>query len=163
MMCLGVGFLASILFGTLCFLNLYVYFLSLFFQIAFQFLVLSLLLLACLWCDCWIPMKLSQRLLTLSSFFRVFFLLIVLIDCFLLPYVPNHWFDSLLHQLQSLQLTSLGKSSHGPANSEQGSTTRGGCTQPTRRAQPEYPAWVIGGAVLQDTYYIKPHYQDRES
>ena len=30
----------------------------------------------------------------------------------------------------------------------------------------EYPAWVIGEVVpwtLQDTYYIRPHYQDTES
>ena len=30
----------------------------------------------------------------------------------------------------------------------------------------KYPAWVIGEAVLltlQDTYYIRPHYQDTES
>ena len=32
-------------------------------------------------------------------FFGFFFLLIVLIACFLLPYVPNHWFDSWLHPL----------------------------------------------------------------
>ena len=33
-------------------------------------------------------LKLSQRLLTLSSFFGFFFLLAILIGCFLLPYVP---------------------------------------------------------------------------
>ena len=30
----------------------------------------------------------------------------------------------------------------------------------------EYPAWVMGGLchwTLQDTYYIRPHYQDMES
>ena len=40
-------------------------------------------------------LKLSQRLLNLSSFFGFFFLLVVLIGCFLLPYVWNHWFDSV--------------------------------------------------------------------
>ena len=45
-------------------------------------------------------LKLSQSLLTLSSnFFGFFFLLVVLIGCFLLPYVLNHWFDSQLHPL----------------------------------------------------------------
>ena len=45
-------------------------------------------------------LKLSQRLLTLLGFFfGFFFLLVVLIDYFLIPYVPNHWFDSQLHPL----------------------------------------------------------------
>ena len=52
MICLGVVLFGSNLFGTLCFLNLYVYFLHqirevlLFFQISFQFLTFALLLLA---------------------------------------------------------------------------------------------------------------------
>ena len=37
-----------------------------------------------------------------------------------------------------------------PANSNQGSTTRRECTQPTQRAHLEYPAWVIGEAVPLD-------------
>ena len=41
---------------------------------------------------------------------------------------------------QSLQLTGLGKSLHWPANSNQGSTTRGGCTQSTWRAHLKFPA-----------------------
>ena len=57
--------------------------------------------------------------------------------------------------------------SHWPAKSNQGSTTRGGCTQPTWRVHLEYPAWVIGELcdwmTLHDTYYIRPHYQDTES
>ena len=51
-MCLGVGFFASILFGTLCFLDLHIYFLTIsgkfsfiIFQIDFQLLALSLLFL----------------------------------------------------------------------------------------------------------------------
>ena len=44
-------------------------------------------------------LKLSWRLLTLSSFFWDFFLIIVLIRFFLLPYVSNHWFDAWLHPL----------------------------------------------------------------
>ena len=43
-------------------------------------------------------LKLSQKLLILSSFFGFFFLPVVLCG-FLLPYVPNHWFDSQLHLL----------------------------------------------------------------
>ena len=38
----------------------------------------------------------------------------------------------------------------GHANSNQGSTTRGGCTQPTQWAHLKYPAWVIGEAVPLD-------------
>ena len=44
-------------------------------------------------------LKLSHRLFILSSFFKFFFLLVVLHGCFLLPYVPNHWFESWLHPL----------------------------------------------------------------
>ena len=60
---------------------------SLFFQI--DFLGLSLLLLASLWCESWTSWN--------PHFVRIFFLLLVLIGCFLLPYVPNHWFNSQLH------------------------------------------------------------------
>ena len=45
-------------------------------------------------------LKLSQRLLILSSFWGdSFFLLAILIEYFFLPYVPNHSFDSQLHPL----------------------------------------------------------------
>ena len=67
---------------------------------------------------------------------------------------------------QSLQLTDLSKSLPLIYNSNQSSTTRGGCTQLTQTAHIKYPAWVIEEAVrwtLQDTYYIRPHYQGRES
>ena len=39
---------------------------------------------------------------------------------------------------------------HWSTNSNQGSATRGGYTQPTQRAHLEYPAWVIEEAVLLD-------------
>ena len=39
---------------------------------------------------------------------------------------------------------------HWSANSNQGSTTRGGCTQLTQRVYLEYPAWVIGEAMPLD-------------
>ena len=51
-------------------------------------------------------------------------------------------------------------------NSNQGSTTRRGYMQPIHMAHLEYPVWVKGEAVplaLQDTYYIRSHYQGRES
>ena len=41
-----------------------------------------------------------------------------------------------------------------------------GYTQPTRRAHPKYLAWGYGRLChwsLQDTYYIRPRYQDRKS
>ena len=47
----------------------------------------------------------------------------------------------------SLPLTTWVNPSHWPANTNQGSTTRGRCTQPTQGVHPEYPAWVIGEAV----------------
>ena len=43
--------------------------------------------------------KLSQRLLKLSSFFWILFSSRCSNWLFLLPYVPNHWFDSQLHPL----------------------------------------------------------------
>ena len=51
---------------------------------------------------------------------------------------------------QSLLLTGLGKSHPLIFQCNQGSTTRRGCTQPTRRSHLEYPAWVIGVAVPLD-------------
>ena len=67
---------------------------------------------------------------------------------------------------QSLQLTGLGKSLPLICQQQPGSTRRGGCTQPTQSVHPKYPAWVMGRLchwALQDTYYTRPHYQDRES
>ena len=106
MMCLGVGLFAPFLFGTLCFLDLPVYFLH---QIRkFSFSIFSNRFpISCsssspsstpmMWMvDC---LKLSQRLLILSSYFGFLFLLVVLIGCFLLPYVPNYWFNSRRHPL----------------------------------------------------------------
>ena len=46
----------------------------------------------------------------------------------------------------------------GCTNSNQGSTTTGGCTQPTQWAYREYPAWVIGRlcpCTLHDTHHIR--------
>ena len=51
---------------------------------------------------------------------------------------------------QSLQLTILVNPSCWSANSNQGSATRGHCTQWIQRAHLEYPAWVIGEAVPLD-------------
>ena len=98
MMCLGVGLFGFILLGTLCFLDHYVYilhqvrdvFYHYFFPIGFQFLVLSsssgtpmMQILLCL--------KLSQRLLTLSSFFSGFFMGVCYSDWLLfLSYSPSH-------------------------------------------------------------------------
>ena len=45
-------------------------------------------------------LKLSQRLLTLPlCFLDSFFLIAILIGCFLLPYILNCWFNSQLHPL----------------------------------------------------------------
>ena len=106
MMCLGVILFGSKLFGTLCFLDLYVYFLC---QIRKVFLI-------------FFPHKFSisspssppripmicmlkhlgmfQSLLIFSSFFFKFlFLHSVLVDCLFLPYVSNHWYEPWLPSL----------------------------------------------------------------
>ena len=95
-MCLGVGFLASIIIGTLCFLDLYVYFLlqirEVFLHYFFRFPI------SCSFSfTSGTPMmrildllKLSQRLFILSSFIWILFFSFVLIICFLFPYIPNH-------------------------------------------------------------------------
>ena len=98
MMCLGVGLFASILFGTHCvswtcisisFTKLGKFSFIIFsnrFPTSYSFYSLSgtpmMQMMECL--------KLVQRMLTLSSFFGFFFVLVVLIGCFLLPYVANH-------------------------------------------------------------------------
>ena len=107
MMWLGLGLFASILFGTLCFLNLHVYFLhqirevflSLFFQINFQFLALSLLLLAPLWCKCSTSWSCPRGCLYCSQFLDSFFFLLYCVVVLCFTYVPNHCFDSQLHPL----------------------------------------------------------------
>ena len=48
-------------------------------------------------------LKLSWRFLSLSSlFFKLFFLHSVLVECFFLPSVPNHWFESWFPSLHCL-------------------------------------------------------------
>ena len=106
-MWLGLGLFASILFGTLCFLNLHVYFLhqirevflSLFFQINFQFLALSLLLLAPLWCKCSTSWSYPRGCLYCSQFLDSFFFLLYCVVVLCFTYVPNHCFDSQRHPL----------------------------------------------------------------
>ena len=91
---------------SLCFLDLHVYFFhqikevffSLFFQIDFQYIALSLLL-APLWCKCWTSWSCPEAAYTMLIFLDFFFLLVFLISCFLPLYVLNHWFDSWLHPL----------------------------------------------------------------
>ena len=102
-MCLGVGLFASILFETLCFLDLHVCFLHQIRKVSFHYFFIHIFNFLPFLFSFWHPvmqmlehLKLSHRLLTLSLFFWIFFL-VVLIGCFLLPYVPNHWFDSQLH------------------------------------------------------------------
>ena len=104
MMCFGVGLFVSILLRTLCasqtcistsFTKLGKFSFIIFpnrFPISCSFFSPSgtsmMQMLECL--------KLSQRLLTLSLLLLLlfgFFFLLVLIGCFLLPYVPNHWFE----------------------------------------------------------------------
>ena len=96
-----------ILFGTLCaswtcmsisLPQLGKFFVIIFFKQISNFL-LSLLLLVPLWCECWMSWSCSESCLYFPYFFLFFFLLIVLTGCFLLPHVPNHWFDSRLHPL----------------------------------------------------------------
>ena len=56
--------------------------------------------------------------------------------------------------------------SHWLANSNQGSPTKGGCTQPTQRAHLKDPAWEIGKTVsLDPTGHLlhRPHYHNTES
>ena len=89
-MCLGMGLFASTLVGTLCFLDLHVYFLHqikevffhYFFQISFQFLALSLLLLAPLWWECRDSWIWSRGCLYYPHVFGFFFLVVVLIGGF---------------------------------------------------------------------------------
>ena len=109
MMYLGMDLFASIIIGTLCnswacmsisFTKLRKFSFSIFsdrFPISWSFSSSGTPIM-------WMLdfLKLSQRLLTLSSFFFysfVFLLFWLLPCCFLLPYIPNHWFDSQLHPL----------------------------------------------------------------
>ena len=103
MMCLGLGLFASHLFGT-CFLDLHVFFLhqirEVFCHYFFTYVLNFLLSFLSFWYphdEMLVHLKLSQRLLVLSSLF--WFLFSVLIGCLLLSYLPNLQFDSRLHPL----------------------------------------------------------------
>ena len=103
----GVGLFASILFGTLC--ASWTYMCISFTKLGkFSFIIFKnrfpiscsfsspsgtamMQMLECL--------KLSRRLLPLSLFSGVLFYFCCLIGCFLLPYVPNHWFNFQFHPL----------------------------------------------------------------
>ena len=106
MMCLEVGLFASMLFGTLCasWTCMSISFIKLG-KISFIIFSSRFPISCSFCCSSGTPMmqmldllKLSQGLLILSSYFGFFFLL-VLIGCFLLPYFPNHRFDSQFHSL----------------------------------------------------------------
>ena len=98
MMCLAVGLFGFILFGTLStsWTCMFIYFTKLG---KCSFIIFSIRFpISCSFSSSGTPMmpmldllKLSQRLLSLSSlFFIFFFLLVVPIGCFLLSYVPHH-------------------------------------------------------------------------
>ena len=84
MMCFGVVLFGSNLFGTLCFLDLYLYFLHqirevffhYFFPISFQFLALSLLLLAFYDSDVAMFGDVPEKPYTIPVFFSSFFFLL---------------------------------------------------------------------------------------
>ena len=106
MMCLGLGLFAFILCGTLCASWTYM---SISFTKWGKFSFTSFSNRIPISCSCSSsfgiamaqmlePLKLSQRLLTLSSFFWIFFSSSCSDSGFLLPYVPNH-FHSWLHAL----------------------------------------------------------------
>ena len=90
MMCLGVGFFASILFGTLCFLHLHVYFLNqiraVFFHFIFKQICNFLLFLCSLWhlydVNFGPPEVVPEAAYTILIFLHSFFLLVILIGCF---------------------------------------------------------------------------------
>ena len=107
MMCLGVGFFASIfVWDSLYFLDFHIYFLyqirEVFFHSVFKSISNFLLFLF----SFWHPYNVNVGLLEVVPedpntilVFWIFFFLLVPIGCFLLPYVPNHRFDSWLHPL----------------------------------------------------------------
>lgn len=68
---------------------------------------------------------------------------------------------------QSSQPTGFGiNPSHGRANSNQGSTTRGRCTQPTQGGTAEMPSWGDQGCcatgLYETPYYMWPLYRAHE-
>ena len=104
--CLGVVLFGSNLFGTLCFLDLYIYFLCQIREVYFQFFQISSIS-----CSSSSPydtpmmrildlLKLSQSLLyTILMFWGFFVVVEILVSSFCLvkwlslPYAPNHCFD----------------------------------------------------------------------
>ena len=108
MMCLAVGLFGSILFGTICtswtymsisFTTLGKFSVIIFFKWVFNFLLALFSLQH--------PHEIYIGMLevvpeapyTLFILLNSFFLFAVLIGCFLLPYIPNWWFDSQLYLL----------------------------------------------------------------
>ena len=150
-MCLGVALFGSNLFGTLCFLDLYVYFL---YQIGEVFFIFSNMFsishsssspsgTPMIWM--WEHLKLSRRLLSFFSFFLnpCFFILFRFNGLFL-PFVPNHWFQSqfLSRPGEYLRFHPLLRNRHakakkyGPSEktdqNSRKSTTQWGDSQPIR-------------------------------
>ena len=102
MMCLGVGLKVYLVWDSLNFLNLYVYFLHHIREVFYQYFFNSLFFLFSFFTpivQMLVCLKLNQRPLTLSSFGEgeILFSFSLLFGYFLLPYIPNSWFDSLLH------------------------------------------------------------------
>lgn len=114
--CCGVDPLGFILFGTLCFLDLGVYFplrleefsfiislnkfsVSLFPPLLFLLLLLGRhLLQRALIMQMFVPLMLSKKSLNVSSFLKIIFSFSVQLVCFPLPCLPYCWFI-LLHPL----------------------------------------------------------------
>ena len=99
MLCVGACLLAHILFGDFALPGLACLFLSpnwgsflvLLFQIDFQFLALSLLLLALLWCECWYAWSCPRGSLHYPHFFLDFFFLLFcfVVFCFLISEITD--------------------------------------------------------------------------
>ena len=103
MMCLGVVLFGSNLFGTLCFLDLYVYFFHQIREVSFIIFSNKFSTHCSSSSPSGTPMiwmlahlEMSQNILTLSLVFWI--LVYSFFFCsgwmFILPYVPNHWFES---------------------------------------------------------------------
>ena len=75
---------------------------SLFFQIGFQFLALSLLFQHPHVANVGMFEVVPEATYTILIWGISFFFLLFRLAIFLLPYIPNHWFDSWLHPLYCL-------------------------------------------------------------
>ena len=104
MICLGVGLFASILFGTPC-NSMSISFTKLG---NFSFIIFSKRFVipgslsssgTPMMGICWNAWSCPRGCLHYPHVLGFFFLFVVLIACFLLPYAPYHWFDSWLHPL----------------------------------------------------------------